>query len=852
MTRLVAPGNDYRSLRSLPDILDPTVAVIIPVYNRSDLLENVLAGLSRQSYDREFEVVVVDDGSEENIRQVVDRYVDSVPVRLVRQERDGFGLARARNLGVASVDTDVVIFLDADCVPANDWLQHHMSWHRKASNLVVTGSRRDVDVPLDPVAVAAGTINLHAIASEPDDPRSEFVPDDWRSLVYRRSQRLQLGDGGFRAAIGGNVAIRRDLILAVGGVSTDFRAYGGEDTELAWRLWNAGAFIVPEDRAILYHQIHDDPPDSYARKKHSREMASHLIADRVPHRFYRKAPSHLHTVPKVSWIVTVEAAGEAKRAWQEASLATYTDSEIILVGTGAAVENWVSSGAVSTDMTVVATFGEAVAHARGETLAIVDGRVRFDRKLLARTMPRFDDGRVSAVRVGYRAGGTRFIRLKDLRQVDAEHGRGGLPLFGLIRRRELMKDPAALSSPGDAWIAALDRSRTELFVTDLVEIPTEAATGTAMKVPGIRDLRAAGPTEIARGVKRAVRSRGAPQATAPHIRVEEVARVRIEYVGFTGQQNLGDDAMLEAVRRLMPWANIGTQMKDARVVMLGGGTLFNSTGAYLRKMRHLDGPNMERVVFGTGVRNPDFWGITEKVEDWNPFLESALLVGVRGPDSVASMRGWGYDGPLEIIGDPALSLVRPQGVEPVEGRVVVCPLHTNGELWGGDDEAVFAALAASITRLKSEGRDVVIMTAHPSDDRWAVEIMRRAGHPDLAYVAGYDNLDATLGLLASADIVIGERLHAVVLAAAMGTPFVALEYRPKLLDFARSIDGEQYVVRTDEMDRLDTVVDTVLRDSKQIRLHLRGPVERLVARQHQQVAEMAAELEAEDDGSGAS
>ena len=843
MTRLVAPGNDYRSLRSLPDTLDPTVAVIIPVYNRSDLLENVLAGLSRQSYDREFEVVVVDDGSEENIREVVDRYVDSVPVRLVRQERDGFGLARARNLGVASVDTDVVIFLDADCVPANDWLQHHMSWHRKASNLVVTGSRRDVDVPLDPVAVAAGTINLHAIASEPDDPRSEFVPDDWRSLVYRRSQRLQLGDGGFRAAIGGNVAIRRDLILAVGGVSTDFRAYGGEDTELAWRLWNAGAFIVPEDRAILYHQIHDDPPDSYARKKHSREMASHLIADRVPHRFYRKAPSHLHTVPKVSWIVTVEAAGEAKRAWQEASLATYTDSEIILVGTGAAVENWVSSGAVSTDMTVVATFGEAVAHARGETLAIVDGRVRFDRKLLARTMPRFDDGRVSAVRVGYRAGGTRFIRLKDLRQVDAELGRGGLPLFGLIRRRELMKDPAALSSPGDAWIAALDRSRTELFVTDLVEIPTEAGTAPGRMVPGVAELRAAGATEIARGVKRTIQSRTSSGETPPPTPEHTDPRIRIEYVGFTGQRNLGDDAMLESVRQLMPWADIGVQIKDPNAVMLGGGTLFNSTGAYLRKIRHLDGPNMERIVFGTGARSPDFWGITENVEDWNPFLESALLVGVRGPDSVASMRGWGYDGPVEIIGDPALSLVRPQGVEPVEGRVVVCPLHTNGELWGGNDDAVFDALASSVARLKAEGRDVVMMTAHPTDDRWALEIMRRSGHPDLAYVAGYDNLDETLRLLASADIVIGERLHAVVLAAAVGTPFVALEYRPKLLDFARSINSGEQVVRTDQMDQLDSAVDSALSRQSEIAGNIAEHVLPLVAKQQEQAAAVAAELE---------
>ena len=65
-------------------------------------------------------------------------------------------------------------------------------------------------------------------------------------------------------------------------------------------------------------------------------------------------------------------------------------------------------------------------------------------------------------------------------------------------------------------------------------------------------------------------------------------------------------------------------------------------------------------------------------------------------------------------------------------------------------------------------------------------------------------------LIASADVVIGERLHAVVLAAAMGTPFVAVEYRPKVRDFAASVGREDVVVRTDEIERLDEVVDLAL------------------------------------------
>ena len=849
MTRFVAPGNDYRALRSSPDVLDPTVTVIIPVYNRPTLLGNVLAGLTRQSSRTRFDVVVVDDGSEEDISSVVDEFATRLRVGLIRQERDGFGLARARNLGLSGTDSDVVIFLDADCIPGDGWLEAHVAWHRKASNLVVTGSRRHVDVLCDPVEIVAGAANLATLSRDGGDDGGSLETDDWRSLVYRRSQRLLLGDAGFRAAIGGNSSMWREFALFVGGVSEDFRGWGGEDTEFAWRLWNAGAFIVPEDRAVIYHQSHGDAPDIDERRNRSRQLALPLIADRVPHRFYRKAPSHLHTVPKVTWIVTVDTAAEAKRAWQEVSFATYTDTEVLLVGDDDAVGSRVSAAEVSRDLSVTGSFAAAVLQARGEILAIVDGRARFDRKLLARTMKRFDDPRVSAVRVGYKTDDVRLIRLEDLRKTDEQFGHDGLPFFALIRRRELMKDRSMLDHPRKAWLSALDRSRTELLVTDLIQVPAQVKGGVRAGAPRPADLRAAGAAEIARGVKRAVRPRRDAESRGEVARPSTSDRVGIAYVGFSGNRNLGDDAMLEAIRLLMPWAHVDTDVPDPRIVMVGGGTLFNAGNYYLNKVKRVDGPNMERVVFGTGVRSDKFWDVTERYEDWEPFLDSALRIGVRGPDSLAAMRGWGYDGPVEVIGDPALSLGRPDGVETVEGRVVVCPLHTNGELWGGNDEAVFDALAASVARLKSEGREVVLLTAHPADDRWAIEIMRRSGHPDLEYLAGYNDLDDTLALLASAELVIGERLHAVVLAAAMGTPFVAVEYRPKLLDFARSIDSEQWVVRTDQMDRLDAVVDAALDRGPEIRRHLGDQVKSLVSKQRNQAAAIATAMGVDIDGS---
>jgi glycosyltransferase involved in cell wall biosynthesis len=790
---LLAPENDYREAAKREPGPVPSVTVIVPVYNRPQLLENVLAGLVAQSIGG-FDIVVVDDGSEDAIEPVVRSFEDRLDVRYLRQHRDGFGTHRARNLGVASTDAEVVAFVDADCVPGPEWLERHLDWHRRASNLLVTGSRRHVDTMLDPEAVATGDLlTLDA------DPRAA-EPDDWRRLVYRRSQRLIHGDEGYRAAIGGNSSIRRDRYLAAGGGSDLFTGWGGEDTELAWRIWNDGAFVVPEDRAMIYHQRVLDAPNAIDTRTESREQALPLLADLIPHRFYRKTMSPFSSVPKISWVAMVESEDEARRVLRMTSDTPPGDAELILYGPGAAT--WESAARASDRFGVANSFAEAVAASRGEIVITLDGRIRFDPRHAARALKRLENPRTSMVRVGYRIGGRRVLGLGDLAAADLSHGRGGLPLFAAVRRRELMKDRDALANPGEAWRSAEERSRLALLVTDLIEAPADYIEVTSRAVPAIGDLRAAGSREVARGVMRAVRPKAEPEPASPDS--EQLAE--IAYVGLPGQRNLGDEAMLLAIRTLMPWANVDIKSRPVHAVMLGGGTLFNADSYYRDKVDRLDGPGNDRLVFGTGMRSPAFFGVTEEYEEWEPFLRSSLLVGVRGPHTLEGLREWGYEGEAEIIGDPALSLQEPEAVDRVAGRVVVSPVFTSGESWGQDDGAVFDQFARTIDRLTADGREVVLMTAHPNDDRWALEIMRKAGHPDLPYLAGYDDIDAALRLLASADLVIGERLHAVVLAAAVGTPFVAVEYRPKVRDFAASVGRDDTVVRTDEIERLDDVV----------------------------------------------
>lgn len=89
----------------------PLVSVLIPAYNRAALLPRAIGGVLRQTL-QDFEVVVVDDGSEDETAAVVDSYTDP-RVRLVRLPVKG-GVARARNAGVSAARSALVAFLDSD------------------------------------------------------------------------------------------------------------------------------------------------------------------------------------------------------------------------------------------------------------------------------------------------------------------------------------------------------------------------------------------------------------------------------------------------------------------------------------------------------------------------------------------------------------------------------------------------------------------------------------------------------------------------------------------------------------------------------------------------------------------
>jgi glycosyltransferase involved in cell wall biosynthesis len=105
----------------------PAVSVVIPTYERMDVLPEVLAALAGQRQAPPFEVVVVDDGSRDSTGGFLSGYRGPVDLKVLRQQNRG--PAAARNAGVAAAGGELVAFLGDDTVPAPDWLSTHVAAH---------------------------------------------------------------------------------------------------------------------------------------------------------------------------------------------------------------------------------------------------------------------------------------------------------------------------------------------------------------------------------------------------------------------------------------------------------------------------------------------------------------------------------------------------------------------------------------------------------------------------------------------------------------------------------------------------------------------------------------------------
>jgi len=102
------------------------ISIIIPVYNQAKHLDNCLAGVNKQTYDN-YEIIVVNDGSKDNIGGVILKYRQTFGIKLIYSEQENKGANAARNNGAKSAEGEYIIFCDADIVMEPEMLELMLS-----------------------------------------------------------------------------------------------------------------------------------------------------------------------------------------------------------------------------------------------------------------------------------------------------------------------------------------------------------------------------------------------------------------------------------------------------------------------------------------------------------------------------------------------------------------------------------------------------------------------------------------------------------------------------------------------------------------------------------------------------
>jgi glycosyltransferase involved in cell wall biosynthesis len=209
--------------------MNKLITIIVPVYNRAGEIEEFLSSFCDQETKTGFEIVIVDDGSTDELKQVLDSYADRLTIRYFYQQNQGPGAAR--NRGMAEAAGELMVFIDSDCTVPPDYI----------SQLQTALSEDEFDA-----------------FGGPDTQRDDFPPF-LKAVNY--SMTSFIGTGGTRGSAKAKVAkyyprsfnmgIRRLVYEKIGGMNA---LRHGQDMEFSNRIYKAGFRVIFLPEQKVFHK----------------------------------------------------------------------------------------------------------------------------------------------------------------------------------------------------------------------------------------------------------------------------------------------------------------------------------------------------------------------------------------------------------------------------------------------------------------------------------------------------------------------------------------------------------------------------------------------------------------------
>lgn len=257
-------------------------SVIFTTYNHPKWLEKVMWGFSVQTY-RDFEMVIADDGSTDETKEVIDRVSAEIdiPVKHIWQEDLGFRKCQILNKAIVASEGDYLIFTDGDCIPHPEFVENHVQLSAKGCFL----SGGYFKLPMDLSRKITKEDILSGNATRPGWLLKNGLPFTYKISKLISNRKL----GAIFDAItttnatwnGHSASTWREYVLETNGFDERMQ-YGGQDREFGERLMNMGI----KGKQVRYRCscVHLDHGRGYASQesfKKNRAIRKHTRKNKI-------------------------------------------------------------------------------------------------------------------------------------------------------------------------------------------------------------------------------------------------------------------------------------------------------------------------------------------------------------------------------------------------------------------------------------------------------------------------------------------------------------------------------------------------------------------------------------------
>jgi glycosyltransferase involved in cell wall biosynthesis len=244
------------------------ISLIITTYNREDALNVVLKSVALQSLLPD-EVLIADDGSNEETAQVIQSHQQSFPIPIIHCHHPdlGFRVSHIRNKAIRESIGDYIILTDGDMILHPDFVQDHGKSAKQG--FFIQGSRVLLDENTTQLTIKNHRLNMHWY--------SKGITNRFNAMhitmLMHLFNALKTGKKDHHGIRSCNMSAWRKDIFAVNGFNEAFVGWGREDSEFAVRLLNAGIHRLNlRFGAVCYHLWHRSNHENRLLSKNDTEL----------------------------------------------------------------------------------------------------------------------------------------------------------------------------------------------------------------------------------------------------------------------------------------------------------------------------------------------------------------------------------------------------------------------------------------------------------------------------------------------------------------------------------------------------------------------------------------------------